>query len=48
MQGLLLRGEKPLQALQQELLANGKGVHRELESEGINRHNSELTIRNSI
>gem|GEM_PF-6907767 len=29
-----LDGERPLQALQWELLAEGKGVHREVESEG--------------
>jgi len=41
-------GESPLQALQWELLAKGKGVHREVESEGSRRQILGPTNRNRI
>ena len=43
-----LDGERPLQALQWELLAEGKGVHREVESEGSRRQTLGPTNRNRI
>ena len=43
-----LGGGSPLQAWQQELLANDKGVRCEAESEGSRRQNLGLTNRNYI
>ena len=43
-----LGGVSPLQALQCELLAKGKGVHREVESEGSRRQNLGPTNRNRM
>ena len=43
-----LDGERPLQALQWELLAEGKGVHCEVESEGSRRQTLGPTNRNRI
>ena len=44
----LLGGASPLQARQWELLAEGKGVHREVESEGSLRQSAGPTNRNRI
>ena len=46
--GLNLGGESPLQALQWELLAETKGVHREVESERRSRQNLGPTNRKRI
>ena len=46
--GVNLGGESPLQAWQWELLAEDKGVHREMESEGSRRQNPEPTNRKCI
>ena len=43
-----LGGESPLPARRGERLADGKGVHREVESEGSCRQNTGLTNRNRI
>ena len=45
---LQLGGESPLQAWQQELLAEGKGFRREAESEGSPKQSLGLTNRNCI
>ncbi|MEM1143935.1 MAG: hypothetical protein AAGI88_15250, partial [Pseudomonadota bacterium] len=41
-----LGGASPLSARQGERLAEGKGVHREVESEGSPRQTTSLTNRN--
>ena len=43
-----LGSESLLQARQGELLADGKGVHREVESEGSPKQSTALTNRNRI
>ena len=46
--GNKLEGESPLLARRGEQLAEGKGVHREMESEGSRKQNAALMNKNRI
>jgi hypothetical protein len=46
--GAMLGGESPLPAVEVGRVSLGKGVHREMESEGSRRPNKVITNRNHI